>query len=163
MGLWKTGKRADLVARLKGPRPHAAWRKRKDKGQYVPPRHYVAGMALLVALYLHEIQVGEGYAGITKDELYVQAEGLNIIKNPFSGGTTQTGPYSYDGWSSMSLLLKRDPALVIPKISKYRLTRSINIAGFEVARQLHQWCFDNFINGVTSITLVLARLSTLNN
>lgn len=30
--------------------------------------------------------------GLTKDELYVKAEGLNITKNPFSGGTMQTVP-----------------------------------------------------------------------
>eukprot|EP00977_Amphora_coffeiformis_P028248 scaffold34916_cov170-Amphora_coffeaeformis.AAC.12 len=105
-GLTKSGSRADLVARLKGPRPPAAWLERKDKGQYVPPRHNVGNTALLVALYLYEIEVGEENAGMSKAELYVKAASLEITKNPFSGGTTQTGPHPYDGWSGMSMLLE---------------------------------------------------------
>jgi len=98
-GLPKTGSRADLVARLKGPRPPSVWLERKRKKEYVPQSYNVAGTALLVALYLHENEVGPENTGITKEELYVKAEGLEITKNPFSGGTTQTGPYHYDGWS----------------------------------------------------------------
>jgi hypothetical protein len=47
--------------------------------------------------------------GLTKDEVFVKAEeGLHMItKNPFSGGSTQTGrPYHCDGCSSMGPLLK---------------------------------------------------------
>lgn len=141
-GLSKSGTRAELVERLKGPRPPPAWLKRAAKKQYVPSNYNVGGTALLVALYLHEIEVGEANAGISKEALYVKAEGLEITKNPFSGGTTQTGMYHYDGWSSMSKLLTGDPALVLLKNRKYRLTRSCDIAGFELARQLHRWCHE---------------------
>lgn len=142
-GLPKSGSIADLVARLKGPRPPPAWIKRKCKGEYVPARYNVGSTALLVALYLHEIEVGEANVGISKDDLYVKTERLEITKNPFSGGTTQTGPYLYDGWTNMPPLLKGDPALVIVKSGKYRLTRSCDIAGFEFAKQLHKWCHEH--------------------
>lgn len=100
----------------------------------------MCGTAILVALYLHEKEVGQGAAGLEKDELYCKAEGLNISKNPFSGGTTQTGPYQYDGWASMSKLLHGDPALVTKVKGKYKLTRSCDIAGFPVAQSMHWWC-----------------------
>lgn len=80
-------------------------------------------------------------ASLTKDELYAMAEELNITKNPFSGGTTQTGPYLYDGWSNMSNLLCGDPALVQKvKGKRYKLTRSCDIAGYPVAKAMHHWC-----------------------
>jgi hypothetical protein len=144
VGLPKTGNRLKLLERLRGPHPPKVWLQRKQK--FVPERYNVAGTALLVALYLHERrqQVGlpdTGAAGgMTKDELYPAAEALNITKNPFSGGTTQTGPYHYDGWSSMGKLLKGDPALVIMKMGRYKLTRSCDIAGYPVAEAMHRWC-----------------------
>lgn len=140
----KSAKTAEeLMARSKGPRPPPAWLKRKEKKQYVPARHNVGSTALLVALYLHELEVGEANAGITKEELHVKTESLNITKNPFSGGTTQTGPYHYDGWANMKYLLNGDPALVYQGKKKYRLTRSCDIAGFEFARQMHKWCHEH--------------------
>ena len=102
-------------------------------------RHNVGGSALLVALYLHEREVGHETAGIIKENLYTKAEELNITKNPFSGGTTQTGPYHYDGWSNMAQLLIGDPALVIKKNNKFKLTSSSDIAGREIARAIHTW------------------------
>jgi ERCC4-type nuclease len=140
VGLPKSGTRPDLIARLKGPHPPKLWLKRKRQGEFVPERHNVSGTALLVALYLHERVVGSDTSGMTKDELYAKAEGLNISKNPFSGGTTQTGPYHYDGWSNMGKLLKGDPALVIKKKNKYKLTRSCDIAGQAIAGAMHTWC-----------------------
>ena len=143
-GLAKSGSIAELVARLKGPRPPPAWLKRKAKKEYVPQSYNVGSTALLVALYLHENEVGEARAGISKDDLYVKAESLEITKNPFSGGTTQTGPYHYDGWANMKYLLNGDPALVVrQKGGKYRLTRSCDIAGFELAKQMHKWCHEH--------------------
>jgi hypothetical protein len=148
VGLPKTGPRNKLIERLRGPHPPKVWLQRKQKGEFVPERYNVAGTALLVALYLHERKQQQGSSsaavscpGMTKDELYPAAEELNITKNPFSGGTTQTGPYHYDGWSSMSKLLQGDPALVIMKKGgKYKLTRSCDIAGYPVAQAMHRWC-----------------------
>lgn len=142
-GLAKSGSIAALVARLKGPRPPPAWLKRKAAKEYVPQSYNVGSTALLVALYLHETEVGEARAGISKDDLYVKAESLEITKNPFSGGTTQTGPYHYDGWANMKYLLNGDPALVVRQKGKYRLTRSCDIAGFEFAKQMHKWCHEH--------------------
>ena len=79
--------------------------------QFVPRSYDVAGTALLVALYLNEKEAGNDVTGMTKEELYMKgkceltpeihsdqchsdtmaAESLDITKNPFSGGTTQTG------------------------------------------------------------------------
>lgn len=141
VGLAKTGSRLDLIERLRGPRPPKVWLERKRLGQYVPSSYNVAGTALLVALFLHEEDNGVG--GITKDELYVKAEGLNITKNPFSGGTTQTGPYHYDGWSTMKFLLSGDPALATRKNGKYKLTRSCGIAGYPLGKAMHLWCHEH--------------------
>ena len=88
-GLPKAGKKNELIARLNGPRPPKVWLERKKKDEYVPVRQNTGATALLVALYLHERDQGSG--GMTKDLLYAKAEGLGISKNPFSGGTTQTG------------------------------------------------------------------------
>ena len=91
VGLAASGSRSELFARYRGPHPPKVWLLRKQRNQYVPASYNVAGTALLVALYLHEKQTGGLDKGLTKDELYVKAEGLAITKNPFSGGTTQTG------------------------------------------------------------------------
>ena len=88
-GLPKGGKKSDLIERLKGPKPPKEWLERKNMNEYVPSRQNTAATAILVALYLHEKAHGNG--GMTKDTLYAKAEGLDISKNPFSGGTTQTG------------------------------------------------------------------------
>jgi len=93
-----------------------------------------------------------GFKGVVKDELYAKAEGLNITKNPFSGGTTQRGAYHYDGWSSMSKLLGGDPALVCKSHSSkhggtvFKLTRSGgNLSGHVLAKALHGWCHEHGI------------------
>jgi hypothetical protein len=77
---------------------------------------------------------------MTKEELYPKAESLQITKNPFCGGTTQTGPFHYDGWSSMKSLLEGDPPLVSRSRGRYKLTRNSDIAGYQLAEQLHAWC-----------------------
>ncbi|CAB9525623.1 DEK C terminal domain [Seminavis robusta] len=142
-GLPKTGTKADLLERLKGPKPPAVWLQRKKDGEYVPARHNTGACALLVALFLHEREVGEDAPGLSKDELYAKAEALEISKNSFSGGTTQTGPYHYDGWSSMSSLLQGDPALVKQKRQRYKLTRSSALAGWAFAKAMHKWCHEH--------------------
>ena len=140
-GLAKSGTRADLISRLKGPRPPKLWLARKRKGEWVPERHNVGGSACLVALYLHERdEAGPNDPGMTRDELYVKAEDLSITKNPFSGGTTQTGPYHYNGMSGFDKnTLKGDPALVVKKKGRYKLTRSCEIAGYGIAQAIHNW------------------------
>ena len=80
VGLKKSGTRDECIQLLKGPRPPAVWLERKRMKEYVPPRHNVAATALLVALHLHEQAAGPGDSGMTKDELYVKAESLNITK-----------------------------------------------------------------------------------
>lgn len=140
-GLAKTGSKRELIARLNGPRPPRLWVERKLKGEYVPQSHDVGSTALLVALYLHECETGK--AEMTKDELYEKAEACEITKNPFSGGTTQTGPFHYTGWANMDSLLKGDPPLVVKKKGRYKLTRNSNIAGYQLSEQLHIWCHQN--------------------
>jgi hypothetical protein len=139
-GLSKSGTVGEIKARLNGPHPPKIWVRRKQAKQYVPARYNVAATALLVALHLHEKNADKDDPGMTKEELYVKAEELEITKNPFSGGTTQTGPYLYDGWKSMAPLLKGDPALVILSHRRYKLTRSSELAGCTFAEAMHKWC-----------------------
>jgi hypothetical protein len=80
-GLPKSGKKADLIARLEGPHPPKLWLKRKGNNEFVPASYNDGGTALLVAMYLHERETGPDNAWMTKDELYSKAEGLNITKN----------------------------------------------------------------------------------
>ena len=142
-GLKKSGTRDNLVERLHGPKPPALWLARKLKGEYVPARYDSGATALLVALFLLEQQGGPTGNGMTKEEVYVKAEELEITKNPFSGGTTQTGPYHYDGWSNMGKLLVGDPPLVLKKKNRFFLTRSSDISGYPLAEQLHKWCHEH--------------------
>lgn len=90
-GLSKSGARDKLVERLLQPRPPKLWVQRKAKGEWVPSRHDVAGTALLVALWLFH-QENPSANAFSKNQVYMRAEALCITKNPFSGGTTQTGP-----------------------------------------------------------------------
>jgi hypothetical protein len=94
-GMVKSGKKDDLVKRLCGPRPPGVCCRRKKMGLYVPQNVDSGPTALLVALQILQDSVPEGqdYAGTEKDAVYVLAENLGITKNPFSGGTTQTGSY----------------------------------------------------------------------
>jgi hypothetical protein len=139
-GLSRSGTISEIKARLNGPHPPKVWLRRKQAKKFVPARYDVGGTAILVALYLHEKDAGEDNPGMTKDELYVKAEELEITKNLFSGGTTQTGPYLYDGWKSMAPLLNGDPALVILSRWRYKLTRSSELAGYSLAEAMHKWC-----------------------
>jgi hypothetical protein len=141
-GLTKTGTKAMLIERLNAPHPPKVWLERKQRKKFVPTRHDSCATAILVGLYLHERDHGndDAYVGMTKEELYTQAETLDISKEPFSGGN-RTGPYDYDGWSSMAKLIQgEDPALVTKKKGRFKLTRSCSIAGYPLAEALHEWC-----------------------
>ena len=94
-GLPKSGKKEELINRLLKPRPPEIYCVRKRRGLYVPARLDTSGTALLVAIQILQDQAPsvQNYVGHTKDEIYVLAEALDIKKDPFSGGTTQTGPY----------------------------------------------------------------------
>jgi hypothetical protein len=142
-GLAKSGASGKLIERLNGPRMPKVWLTRKRKGEYVPARHDCGATALLVGLYILEKDATDAapdHRGVSKNELYVKAEELEITKNPFSGGTTQTGPYLYDGWSNMGKLLKGDPPLVVLKKGRYKLTRSCEVAGYPLAEAMHELC-----------------------
>ena len=142
-GVPKTGKKAVLIERLQTPhrRPPEIWLRRKRAGEYVPSSHNGGNTAVLVALYLHEKEAGDDNRGLSRNELYAKAESLCITKNPFCGGTTQTGPYHYDGMSGLKDLLNGDPPLVkMRKREGYKLTRCSEIAGYPVAEALHKWC-----------------------
>ena len=98
LGLKKTGSKTELIERLLDPtnRPPHIYRLRQERGLYVPTNLDTSSTAILVAIQIKQdgALVGfEKYAGATKDEIYVLADKIDIKKNPFSGGTTQTGPY----------------------------------------------------------------------
>ena len=169
-GLSKSGAHADLVARLQGPKPPSLWLQRKNQGEYVPARYNCGATAILVAMLLLHQEHPQVSDGFPRDQIYVRAEAICITKNPFSGGTTQTGPYHYDGWANMKFvsklhttitsrhtndtcpliffyfgicfpqLLQGDPPLVAKKKNRFRLTKSCAIAGFPLAEVLHEWC-----------------------
>ena len=146
-GLPKTGKKEELIARLKGPRPPPVLLQRRASKQYTPERHDIGANALLVGMVLQQCPGGRidpNFQGTTKDPLYILAESLNITKNPFSGGTTQTGPYHYDGWCNMGRLLEGDPALVcrVPG-RRFKLTTSGPISGVPIAKAVHRWCHEH--------------------
>ena len=133
----KSGSRNTVMKRLNKPLPPVLWLKRKAKVKYVPARHDTGGCALLVSLLtLHEQNPTS--VDFPKEEIYTRAEALQITKKPFSGGTTQTGPYHYDGLSNMVYLLQGNPPLVA-KYKKYcfRLTTRCEITGLAVAKQMH--------------------------
>lgn len=140
-GLPKTGKKADLIVRLSGPRPPKLLLERKAKGLYVPSRYNTCATALLVGLWLEQRTAGLDWKGITKDELYPLAESLDISKDPFSG--VATGPFKYDGWSSMSDLRSGEIPLVVLKRGHFKLTTSSEIGGFQLAEALHSWCHEH--------------------
>lgn len=141
-GLTKGGKKADLIERLNGPRPPKLWLKRKAKGEYVPSKFNNCATALLVGLWLEQSKHGSDWKGMTKEELYALAESLDISKDPFSG--IATGPFKYDGWSSMSdLRTGGEVPLVVLKRGHFKLTTSCDIAGYPLAEVLHTWCHEH--------------------
>mmetsp|Transcript_12685 Transcript_12685/g.19500 ORF Transcript_12685/g.19500 Transcript_12685/m.19500 type:complete len:296 (-) Transcript_12685:93-980(-) len=142
-GLPKTGKKADLIVRLSGPRPPKLLLERKAKGCYVPSRYNTCATALLVGLWLEQRTAGPDWKGMTKEELYPLAESLDISKDPFSG--VATGPFKYDGWSSMSDLRSGEIPLVVLKRGHFKLTTSSEIGGFHLAEALHSWCHEHGI------------------
>lgn len=144
-GVPQTGSKSDLIQRLHGPRRPQVLMERERCGQYAPKRHNIGACALLVGLVVEQQKHNsDGYKGDTKDSLYIRAESLNITKNPFSGGTTQTGPYHYDGWTNMKELLCGDPPLVCRlKGGRYKLTTCGPISGFPIAKAVHKWCHEH--------------------
>lgn len=140
-GLVKTGKKADLIDRLNGPRPPGILLERKAKGCYVPSRYNTCSTALLVALYLEQEKNDADWQGMTKEELYALAEALDISKDPFSG--VQTGQFKYDGWSAMSDLRGGEFPLVVLKRGHFLLTTGTEISGYPLAKALHKWCLEH--------------------
>lgn len=142
-GLPKTGKKADLIERLNGPRPPKLWldRKRRNVG-YVPSKYNTCGTALLVGLWLEQKKHAKaGWKGMTKEELYPLAEGLDISKDPFSG--VATGQFKYDGWSAMSDLRGGEIPLVVHKKGRFMLTSSSDVSGLPLAEGMHDWCHEH--------------------
>jgi hypothetical protein len=148
-GLPQTGKKAELIDRLHGPRPPQVWLERKQRGEYIPRSHDCGATALCVALLLMEQEqeaagnYSSDHPGFARDDVYMKAEELCITKNPFSGGTTQTGPYHYDGWANMGKLLVGDPPLIVKKRNRFKLTKSCAISGYPLAKALHKWCHEH--------------------
>jgi hypothetical protein len=96
-GMKKSGTKAEMIARLqdKSNRPPEVYCLRKQRKLYVPSRIDTSPTAILVAIQVKQdiAQAGTVYSGATKDELYALCEALEIKKDPWSGGTTQTGPF----------------------------------------------------------------------
>lgn len=118
-GLPQSGNKEALIARLNGPHPPELWLRRKQAVEYVPMQHDGAGVALLVALYLHEKATGLGNRGMTKDELIAKADELDISSTPIMG--LGTGPYNYTGWSSMTSLRNPDGDPPLVKLKKWSI------------------------------------------
>jgi ERCC4-type nuclease len=98
LGLKKVGSKKEVIERLLdlSNRPPPVYRLRQQRGLYVPANPDTSATAILVAIQIVQdgVPVGaEKYRGATKDEIYVMAEKIDIKKDPFCGGTTQTGPY----------------------------------------------------------------------
>lgn len=87
----KSGTKPDLISRLQGPRPPKLLVRQKQSGKYIPSKHG-GSAALLVALYLHEKDAGTENRGLTKDELVVKADELQIMKTPILA--SPPGPYA---------------------------------------------------------------------
>jgi hypothetical protein len=73
-------------------RPPKLLVRRKQSGEYIPSKHDGGSAALLVALYLHEKDAGTENRGLTKDELVVKADELQIMKTPILA--SPPGPYT---------------------------------------------------------------------
>jgi len=112
------GKKADLIARLRAPSLKPSLLARKRDGLYVPSKANSNNVAMLVSMLLHDPE----NKGLSKEAIVQMSEQSQISENPFAGGTTQTGPYIYDGWSGMSTLKKGEVPLVVQKDCKYRLS-----------------------------------------
>lgn len=140
-GLPKSGKKADLIERLNGPRPPKILLERKARDCYVPSKYNTCAAALLVALWLEQRKAGLAWKGMTKEELYPLAESLDISKDPFSG--VSNGVFKYDGWSSMSDLKSGELPLVVLKRGHFKLSTSTDISGVPLAEALHGWCHEH--------------------
>jgi SAP domain len=139
-GLPKTGNKVDLVKRLLGPRPPAAWLKRRNASLYVPSRYDTCASAILVAIWIHQRQNEESWKGLEKEDIISLSERLDISKDPFSG--TGTGIFNYDGWSCMGQLREGQSPLVFrQKGGLFKLTTiGGDLSGFHIASAMHDWC-----------------------
>mmetsp|Transcript_9283 Transcript_9283/g.10605 ORF Transcript_9283/g.10605 Transcript_9283/m.10605 type:complete len:1128 (+) Transcript_9283:51-3434(+) len=149
-GMKKSGSKSELIARLldKSNRPPEVYLLRKKRNLYVPVRIDVASTAILVALQIKQdlARAGANYSGATKDEVESLCDPLNIKKDPWCGGTTQRGPYHYDGWASMAPLIQPgDPPLVIKSKGRFRLSTTGDVSGLKLARAMHIWCHEKGI------------------
>ena len=98
LGMKKTGSQAEMIERLldTSNHPPAVYRLRKQRNLYVPANLDTAPTTILVAIQIEQDSAligAEQYGGMTKDEITIMAEKIDIKKDPFCGGTTQTGPY----------------------------------------------------------------------
>ncbi len=98
LGMKKTGSKAEMIERLLDTcnHPPAVYCMRKQRNLYVPANLATAPTAILVAIQIEQDNASIGaekYGGMTKDEIYIMAEKIDVTKNPFCGGSTQTGPY----------------------------------------------------------------------
>lgn len=141
LGMPITGNKADLIARLNGPRPPTIWVQRKNAELYVPNRYDSCGCAILVAIYLHQRQQPDQkeWKGLEKDEIVTLAESLDISRDPFTG--TGKGMFHYDGWSCMGALREgQSPLVWRQKGGYFKLTTIGEFSGFRIAEAMHDWC-----------------------
>lgn len=141
-GLPKTGKKADLIVRLSGPRPPKAWLQRKKANLYVPARYDTCGSAILVSIWLHQRQQSnmDSWKGLEKEDIIALAENLKISKDPFTG--TGKGLFNYDGWSCIAPLREgQSPLIFRQKGGFFKLTTiGGDMSGFRIAEEMHDWC-----------------------
>ena len=94
-----SGSKDDLITRLRFNYVKPCMKSRIQHSYYVPDKQRSNNTNILVSLLLHD----HG-AGITKDDLFNICDESGISENAFSGGTTQTGPFIYNGLAGLKKL-----------------------------------------------------------
>lgn len=144
IGVKKSGNKDELKARLSDPkqRPPSIVVERKNRPEhYVPIKANGSSAAVLCAILTLDGDAATS-PGWSKDQIWARAEALDIKETPFAGGTTQTGPFLYDGWSCVSDLMSGEVPLITRKNNLYKLTTASDVAGKPIATALHQWCHE---------------------